>query len=88
MFLSDLLYRVFGFLNFYILLLILCCHNNYFLTLGENKEWCFTCEFESLILKAKEGNAPVSPIGIISHIKSIGSHLGYGREEDAHEFLR
>lgn len=54
----------------------------------ENKEWCFTCEFESLILKAKEGSGPLSPIRILSHIENIGSHLGYGREEDAHEFLR
>ncbi|XP_058097015.1 ubiquitin carboxyl-terminal hydrolase 17-like [Magnolia sinica] len=52
------------------------------------KEWCFTCEFESLLLKAKEGRSPLSPIAILSQIKSIGSHLGHGREEDAHEFLR
>ncbi|XP_042504700.1 ubiquitin carboxyl-terminal hydrolase 16-like [Macadamia integrifolia] len=52
------------------------------------KEWCFTCEFEGLILKAKEGKSPLSPIGILSQIQSIGSHLGCGREEDAHEFLR
>ncbi|XP_044501614.1 ubiquitin carboxyl-terminal hydrolase 17-like isoform X3 [Mangifera indica] len=53
-----------------------------------NKEWCFICEFECLILKAREGNSPVSPIGILSKIEKIGSHLGHGREEDAHEFLR
>lgn len=52
------------------------------------KEWCFTCEFESLILKAKEGNSPLSPLGILSQIRNIGSHLGNGKEEDAHEFLR
>ncbi|XP_043712601.1 ubiquitin carboxyl-terminal hydrolase 16-like isoform X2 [Telopea speciosissima] len=52
------------------------------------KEWCFSCEFEDLILKAKEGKSPLSPIGILSQIQSIGSHLGRGREEDAHEFLR
>ncbi|XP_031258966.1 ubiquitin carboxyl-terminal hydrolase 17-like [Pistacia vera] len=52
------------------------------------KEWCFICEFERLILKAREGNSPVSPIGILSKIEKIGSHLGHGREEDAHEFLR
>ncbi|KNA03785.1 hypothetical protein SOVF_205740 [Spinacia oleracea] len=52
------------------------------------KEWCFTCEFERLILKAKEGGAPLSPISILSQIKKIGSHLSNGREEDAHEFLR
>ncbi|KAG9450807.1 hypothetical protein H6P81_010772 [Aristolochia fimbriata] len=47
------------------------------------KEWCYTCEFESLLLKAKEGKSPLSPIGILSQI-----NLGHGKEEDAHEFLR
>jgi len=46
------------------------------------------CEFEYLIQKAKEGTSPLSPIGILSKIHKIGSHLGHGREEDAHEFLR
>lgn len=54
----------------------------------EKKGWCFTCEFESLVLKAKDGNSPLSPSSIISHLESIGSNLGNGREEDAHEFLR
>ncbi|KAF6138866.1 hypothetical protein GIB67_018597 [Kingdonia uniflora] len=52
------------------------------------KDWCFTCEFEGLILKAKEGISPLSPMRILSHLQSIGSHLGNGRQEDAHEFLR
>ncbi|EXC16662.1 Ubiquitin carboxyl-terminal hydrolase 16 [Morus notabilis] len=51
------------------------------------KEWCFTCEFEGLILKAKEKKSPLSPIGIVSRLQNIGSQLGNGREEDAHEFL-
>lgn len=55
---------------------------------GVNKEWCFTCEFENLILKAKEGKSPLSPLGILSQLQNIGSQLGSGREEDAHEFLR
>lgn len=46
------------------------------------------CEFESLILKAKEGGTPVSPLGIVSRMEDIGSQLSNGREEDAHEFLR
>ncbi|XP_027355033.1 ubiquitin carboxyl-terminal hydrolase 16-like isoform X2 [Abrus precatorius] len=53
-----------------------------------NKKWCFTCEFESLILKSKGTKSSVSPLGIISHLQNIGSQLGNGREEDAHEFLR
>ncbi|XP_062100253.1 ubiquitin carboxyl-terminal hydrolase 17 [Humulus lupulus] len=52
------------------------------------KDWCFICEFQHLIYKAREGNSPLSPIGILSKINKIGSHLGHGREEDAHEFLR
>ncbi|KAG7994178.1 hypothetical protein I3843_01G043900 [Carya illinoinensis] len=52
------------------------------------KGWCFICEFESLIQKAKEGYSPLSPIGILSKIHKIGSNLGHGKEEDAHEFLR
>ncbi|KAG5059203.1 hypothetical protein JHK87_000232 [Glycine soja] len=54
----------------------------------QKKGWCFTCEFEYLIQKAKEGISPLSPIGILSKIHKIGSHLGRGKEEDAHEFLR
>ncbi|KAI0495868.1 hypothetical protein KFK09_022175 [Dendrobium nobile] len=50
--------------------------------------WCFTCEFENLILKGKQGQSPLSPVGILSRIDRIGSHLAHGREEDAHEFLR
>ncbi|KAH9611223.1 hypothetical protein KSS87_018039 [Heliosperma pusillum] len=52
------------------------------------KEWCFTCEFERLVLKAKEVGYPQSPIGILSQIHKLGSRLTNGREEDAHEFLR
>ncbi|XP_030528463.1 ubiquitin carboxyl-terminal hydrolase 16-like isoform X1 [Rhodamnia argentea] len=52
------------------------------------KDWCFTCEFESLILRMNEGKSPISPIGIVSHLRNIGRQLGNGKEEDAHEFLR
>ncbi|KAF5740157.1 Ubiquitin-specific protease 16 putative isoform 1 [Tripterygium wilfordii] len=52
------------------------------------KGWCFTCEFESIILKVKEGKSPLSPIGILSKLQNFGRQLGNGREEDAHEFLR
>ncbi|KAK4352327.1 hypothetical protein RND71_027845 [Anisodus tanguticus] len=54
----------------------------------EKKGWCFMCEFESLVLKAKDGNSPLSPSNIISHLESIGSSLCNGREETAHGFLR
>lgn len=46
------------------------------------------CEFEGLLLKAKRGESPVSPFGIVSQLQMIGSQLSKGREEDAHEFLR
>ncbi|XP_071712014.1 ubiquitin carboxyl-terminal hydrolase 17-like [Rutidosis leptorrhynchoides] len=54
----------------------------------DKRDWCFTCEFEGLVLKAKSGNSPLSPIRILSQIESIGSGIGHGRQEDAHEFLR
>ncbi|CAL5204609.1 unnamed protein product [Lathyrus oleraceus] len=53
-----------------------------------NKKWCFTCEFESLILKSKDTKSPLSPMSILSQLQSIGSQLGNGKEEDAHEFIR
>ncbi|XP_010433753.1 PREDICTED: ubiquitin carboxyl-terminal hydrolase 16 [Camelina sativa] len=53
-----------------------------------NKEQCFTCGFEKLVLKAKEGKSPLSPNGLLSQLQSIGIFLGNGKEEDAHEFLR
>lgn len=56
--------------------------------LGAPKKWCFTCEFERLILKSKDTKSPLSPMSIISHLQNIGSQLSNGREEDAHEFLR
>lgn len=55
---------------------------------GQKHDWCFICEFEILLVKAREGKSLLSPIRILSKIHKIGSHLGHGREEDAHEFLR
>ncbi|XP_010484359.1 PREDICTED: ubiquitin carboxyl-terminal hydrolase 17-like isoform X1 [Camelina sativa] len=52
------------------------------------KSWCFVCEFEYLILKARGGESPLSPIKILSKLQKIGKQLGPGKEEDAHEFLR
>ncbi|KAL5705880.1 ubiquitinyl hydrolase 1 [Ranunculus cassubicifolius] len=51
------------------------------------KVWCFMCEFEGLILKM-DGKSLLSPVSILSQLKNNGSHLGDGRQEDAHEFLR
>lgn len=63
--------------------LLVCC-----LTTGPNKEQCFTCGFEKLVLKAKEGKSPLSPNGLLTHLQNIGIFLGNGKQEDAHEFLR
>ncbi|KAK1287530.1 Ubiquitin carboxyl-terminal hydrolase 16 [Acorus calamus] len=52
------------------------------------KEFCFLCEFESLVSKEKESKSPLSPIGILSQLHKIGGNLSQGKEEDAHEFLR
>ncbi|GMI77257.1 ubiquitin-specific protease 16 [Hibiscus trionum] len=52
------------------------------------KEGCFTCDFENLISKAKEGRSPLSPKGILSQLQNICGQLAEGKEEDAHEFLR
>ncbi|KAH9309646.1 hypothetical protein KI387_037557, partial [Taxus chinensis] len=54
----------------------------------QKKDWCFMCELEQLVSRARGGDGALSPIKILSRIKSIGNHLGYGRQEDAHEFLR
>ncbi|KAL0432671.1 UNVERIFIED_CONTAM: Ubiquitin carboxyl-terminal hydrolase 16 [Sesamum latifolium] len=51
---------------------------------GQKKEWCFTCEFEMLVKKAKEGKSPVSPSRIMSHTQHIGSH---GCAIDAMQFV-
>uniref|UniRef100_A0ACD5XSZ0 Uncharacterized protein n=1 Tax=Avena sativa TaxID=4498 RepID=A0ACD5XSZ0_AVESA len=52
------------------------------------KEWCFLCEFERLIMEGNRGQSPLSPTGILSHLRDIGSSFGPGKQEDAHEFLR
>lgn len=55
---------------------------------GSNKEWCFMCEFEKLIVEGKRRKTALSPTGILSHLNDIGSSFGPGKQEDAHEFLR
>ncbi|XP_009138224.1 ubiquitin carboxyl-terminal hydrolase 16 [Brassica rapa] len=53
-----------------------------------NKEQCFTCGFENLVLKATEGKSSLSPNGLLLQLQNIGISLGNGKQEDAHEFLR
>lgn len=66
-------------------LLMLAVIKNY---LGRSRDWCLICEFECLMRKGQELKCPLSPVGILSQIQRIGSHLSHGREEDAHDFLR
>jgi ubiquitin carboxyl-terminal hydrolase 36/42 len=55
---------------------------------GLKTEWCFTCEFERLVLKGKQGKSSLSPANILSGLSNAGSPFGLGREEDAHEFMK
>ncbi|PON73149.1 Ubiquitinyl hydrolase [Parasponia andersonii] len=55
-----------------------CIHN----------DWCFLCEFQTHLERASQSSQPFSPTNIISRLPNIGGNLGYGRQEDAHEFMR
>ncbi|CAL1385230.1 unnamed protein product [Linum trigynum] len=65
----------------------------YLLEKGHHREcrrddWCFLCVFESHVERATQSPHPFSPINILSRLPNIGGNLGYGRQEDAHEFMR
>ncbi|XP_027081275.2 ubiquitin carboxyl-terminal hydrolase 18-like isoform X1 [Coffea arabica] len=49
---------------------------------------CFLCEFQTHVERASESLHPFSPINILSRLPNIGGNLGYGKQEDAHEFMR
>ncbi|KAL3500224.1 hypothetical protein ACH5RR_039317 [Cinchona calisaya] len=51
-------------------------------------DWCFLCEFQTHVERASQSLHPFSPINILSRLPSIGGNLGYGKQEDAHEFMR
>ncbi|KAJ8634685.1 hypothetical protein MRB53_008952 [Persea americana] len=51
-------------------------------------DWCFFCEFQSHIHRVGQSLHPFSPINILSRLPNIGGNLGYGKQEDAHEFMR
>ncbi|XP_050268164.1 ubiquitin carboxyl-terminal hydrolase 18-like isoform X1 [Quercus robur] len=51
-------------------------------------DWCFLCEFQTHVEKASQSLQAFSPINILSRLPNIGGNLGYGRQEDAHEFMR
>ncbi|KAG6485248.1 ubiquitin carboxyl-terminal hydrolase 15-like [Zingiber officinale] len=52
------------------------------------KAWCFTCELESLVMHTKEGQSPLSPLGVLSHLHNMGKNFSPGQQHDAHEFMR
>lgn len=51
-------------------------------------KWCFLCELQTHVERASQSCAPFSPINILSRLPNIGGNLGYGKQEDAHEFMR
>ncbi|XP_020588084.1 ubiquitin carboxyl-terminal hydrolase 18-like [Phalaenopsis equestris] len=56
--------------------------------LRRRDNWCFLCELQVHIKRASESSQAFSPINILSRLPNIGGNLGYGRQEDAHEFMR
>ncbi|PIA58902.1 hypothetical protein AQUCO_00400035v1 [Aquilegia coerulea] len=51
-------------------------------------DWCFLCELETHVVRARFKRQPFSPMNILSRLPNIGANLGYGKQEDAHEFMR
>lgn len=51
-------------------------------------DWCFLCELEAYVKRTRQNMRPFSPIHILSRLPNIGGNLGYGKQEDAHEFMR
>ncbi|PSS05905.1 Ubiquitin carboxyl-terminal hydrolase [Actinidia chinensis var. chinensis] len=55
---------------------------------GCMKDWCLMCELEQHVMMFRESGGPLSLGRILSHMRSINRQIGYGSQEDAHEFLR
>jgi len=55
---------------------------------GTCNDWCFLCEFENHVDRTRLSSQVFSPMNILSRLPNIGGTLGYGRQEDAHEFMR
>ncbi|KAJ1260174.1 hypothetical protein BS78_10G212400 [Paspalum vaginatum] len=53
-----------------------------------HEDWCFLCELQCHIQRSIESSHPFAPTNILSHLPNIGGNLGFGRQEDAHEFMR
>ncbi|PIN03069.1 Ubiquitin carboxyl-terminal hydrolase [Handroanthus impetiginosus] len=54
----------------------------------QRDDWCFLCEFQTHVESASRSVHPFSPMNILSRLPNIGGNLGYGKQEDAHEFMR
>ncbi|KAK6158728.1 hypothetical protein DH2020_006042 [Rehmannia glutinosa] len=54
----------------------------------QRDDWCFLCEFQTHVERASRSLHPFSPMNILSRLPNIGGNLGYGKQEDAHEFMR
>ncbi|XP_051151600.1 ubiquitin carboxyl-terminal hydrolase 18-like [Andrographis paniculata] len=54
----------------------------------QRDDWCFLCEFQTHVERASRSVNPFSPMNILSRLPNIGGNLGYGKQEDAHEFMR
>ncbi|KAL1830528.1 hypothetical protein ACET3Z_000179 [Daucus carota] len=51
-------------------------------------DWCFMCELQSHVIRATQTSQPFSPLEILARLPNMGGNLGYGKQEDAHEFMR
>uniref|UniRef100_A0A7N0R8J2 Uncharacterized protein n=1 Tax=Kalanchoe fedtschenkoi TaxID=63787 RepID=A0A7N0R8J2_KALFE len=65
----------------------------YLLEKGHQREckkagWCFLCEFQAHVERASRSNQAFSPVNILARLPHIGGNLGFGNQEDAHEFMR
>ncbi|CAM8958608.1 unnamed protein product [Rhodiola kirilowii] len=55
---------------------------------AKKAEWCFLCEFQTHVERASRSRQAFSPVNILSRLPHIGGNLGFGNQEDAHEFMR
>ncbi|KAK1318001.1 Ubiquitin carboxyl-terminal hydrolase 18 [Acorus calamus] len=49
---------------------------------------CFLCELQSHIQKVSQSLHPFSPSNVLLRLTNIDGNFGYGKQEDAHEFMR
>lgn len=56
--------------------------------IGSINNWCLMCELEQHVHMLRDAVGPLSPIRVLSYIRSINCQIGDGSQEDAHEFLR